>query len=34
VLLYDLRCAGTQSYLAVADEFVQRHPPAPRAATA
>ncbi len=32
-LLYDLRCAGTQSYLAVADEFIQRHPPAPRAAT-
>ena len=32
-LLYDLRAPGTQSYLAVADEFVQRHPPAARAAT-
>jgi chromosome partitioning protein len=30
-LLYDLRAPGTQSYLAVADEFVQRHPPTARA---
>ena len=24
VLLYDLRCAGTNSYLAIADEFLAR----------
>ena len=26
VLLYDLRCQGTKSYLAIADEFIDRMP--------
>jgi hypothetical protein len=26
-LLYDLKCAGTKSYLAVADEFLARMQP-------
>ncbi|MCG8416872.1 MAG: AAA family ATPase [Proteobacteria bacterium] len=35
VLLYDLRCVGTQSYLNLADEFLQRQiRPAPPAAVA
>lgn len=29
-LLYDAKCVGSQSYLAVADELLLRHPPAPR----
>ena len=28
-LLYDAKCVGSQSYLAVADELLVRHPPAP-----
>jgi chromosome partitioning protein len=34
VMLYDLRCPGTKSYLAVADEFLDRTLPAPSATAA